>query len=103
MKAEPIYAKSAPRIRAARMARPLPIAPDSAIGPSNHCRVSATKAKGEMVPAWPPPRAGGRGYHRPLVLPAKRQIMIEPVVRLVHDLVHCERRRGPFGMRFVVG
>ena len=31
--------------RAARMARPLPIAPDSAIGPSNHCLVSATKAK----------------------------------------------------------
>src|SRR6266851_525272 len=48
MKAEPIYAKSAPSIRAARMARPLAIAPDSAIGPSNHCRVSATNANGDI-------------------------------------------------------
>src|SRR6266567_1831318 len=60
MKAEPIYAKSAPRIRAARIARPLAIAPDSAIGPSNHCRVSATKASGDITPAWPPAPADTR-------------------------------------------
>ena len=41
--------------------------------------------------------------HRHLVLLAKREILIEPVVGLVHDLVHRERRRRPLGMRLVVG
>src|ERR1700738_5676195 len=39
---------------------------------------------------------------RHLVLFAKREILLEPVVRSMHDLVHRERRRGPFGMRLVV-
>src|SRR5437899_3101251 len=47
-------------MRAARIARPLAIAPDSAIGPSNHCRVSATKANGDITPAWPPAPADTR-------------------------------------------
>ncbi len=127
------------------MARPLPMAPDSAIGPSNHCRVSATKANGDSVPAWPPApadtriRAVGalldrlvreflidhvvkddaapamRGLvelfaraqrsddHRHLVLLAERQILVEPVVRAVHDLVDGERRRRPLRMRLVMG
>src|SRR5665213_1332527 len=37
-----------------------PIAPDSAIGPSNHCRVSATNANGDISPAWPPAPADTR-------------------------------------------
>ena len=41
--------------------------------------------------------------HRHLVLLAKREIMIEPVVRPVHDLVDRERRRRPLGMRPVMG
>jgi hypothetical protein len=36
------------------------------------------------------------------VLLAERQILIEPVVRLVHDLVDRKRRRRPLGMRLVV-
>ena len=40
--------------------------------------------------------------HRHLVLLAKREILIEPVVRPMHDLVHRERRRQPVGMRLVV-
>eukprot|EP00967_Tisochrysis_lutea_P145775 scaffold274111_cov36-Tisochrysis_lutea.AAC.3 len=54
MKAEPAYAKSAPTACAARIARPVEMAPESATGPSNHSRISATSAKGESVPAWPP-------------------------------------------------
>ncbi|MGY3224010.1 hypothetical protein ACVIM5_004617 [Bradyrhizobium sp. USDA 4512] len=41
--------------------------------------------------------------HRHLVLLAKRHVVIEPVVRLVHDLVHRERRRRPLRMRLVIG
>ena len=37
--------------------------------------------------------------HRHLVLLAKREIRIEPVVGAVHDLVDGERRRQPLGMR----
>jgi len=40
--------------------------------------------------------------HRHLVLLAQRQILIEPVVRTVHDLVDRERRRRPLGMRLVM-
>ena len=40
--------------------------------------------------------------HRHLVLLAERQILIEPVVGFMHDLVHRERRRQPLGMRLVM-
>ncbi|GCC46820.1 hypothetical protein chiPu_0030698, partial [Chiloscyllium punctatum] len=40
--------------------------------------------------------------HRHLVLLAKRHVVIEPVVRLVHDLVDRERRRRPLRMRLVI-
>jgi hypothetical protein len=48
-------------------------------------------------------RAERGDHHRHLVLFAKRQILIETVVRLVHDLVDRERRRRPLGMRLIVG
>jgi len=38
-------------------------------------------------------RAEGGDDHRHLVLLAKREILVEPVVRPVHDLIHGERRR----------
>ena len=41
--------------------------------------------------------------HRHLVLFAQRQILLEPVVRSMHDLIDRERRRRPLGMRLVVG
>ncbi len=45
---------------AARIDQPLEMAPDNAIGPSNHSRSSCTMAKGERRPAWPPaPAATG--------------------------------------------
>jgi hypothetical protein len=45
---------------AARIERPEAIEPDSATGPSNHWRISWTKANGDRVPAWPPaPAATG--------------------------------------------
>eukprot|EP00966_Prymnesium_polylepis_P077295 1790384-Prymnesium_polylepis.2 len=50
----PMYAKSAPAARAASTARPVPIDPDSARGPSKNCRISSTSAKGERPPACPP-------------------------------------------------
>ena len=42
-----------------------------------------------------------RDDDRHLVLHAHGQIVLEPVVRLVHDLVHRERRGRRFGMRRV--
>ncbi|KTT92442.1 hypothetical protein NS44R_14525, partial [Mammaliicoccus sciuri] len=47
-------------------------------------------------------RAGRGDGHRHLVLLAKRHVVIEPVVRLVHDLVDRERRRRPLRMRLVI-
>ena len=41
--------------------------------------------------------------HRHLVLLAKREVLIEPVVRAMHDLIDGERRRRPLGVRLVVG
>ena len=45
---------------AARIARPLAMAPESAIGPSNHSRSSWTRAKGERLPGM----AAGAGRDR---------------------------------------
>mmetsp|Transcript_23996 Transcript_23996/g.80941 ORF Transcript_23996/g.80941 Transcript_23996/m.80941 type:complete len:218 (-) Transcript_23996:33-686(-) len=39
---------------AAATARPEPMAPLSASGPSNHSRISSMSANGERLPAWPP-------------------------------------------------
>ncbi len=39
---------------AARIERPVAMAPDSASGPSKNSRSSCTRAKGESAPAWPP-------------------------------------------------
>src|ERR1019366_7161092 len=47
-------------------------------------------------------RAERRDDHRHLVLLAKREILFEPVVRSMHDLIHRERRRQPVGMRLVM-
>jgi len=47
-------------------------------------------------------RAERGDHHRHLVLLAHRQILLEPVVRPVHDLVDRERRRRPLGMRLVM-
>src|SRR6202171_3809768 len=87
------------------MARPLAIAPDSALGPSDHWRGSAMK--NDAPPGMPGlieffARAERGDDHRHLVLLAKRKILFEPVVRPVHDLVNRERRRQPVGMRLVV-
>ncbi|MET3366253.1 hypothetical protein ABIF60_007648 [Bradyrhizobium japonicum] len=41
--------------------------------------------------------------HRHLVLGAELHVVVETVVRLVHDLVDRERRRGLVGMRAVIG
>ena len=49
-----MYPKSAPSARAARTARPVAIAPDSASGPSNQRRISSIRANGDQVPACPP-------------------------------------------------
>mmetsp|Transcript_5073 Transcript_5073/g.15026 ORF Transcript_5073/g.15026 Transcript_5073/m.15026 type:complete len:234 (-) Transcript_5073:858-1559(-) len=54
MKGEPTYPKSAPAATPAATAPPVPSAPDSATGPSNHSRTSLIKGKGLSVPAWPP-------------------------------------------------
>ena len=47
-------------------------------------------------------RAERGDHHRHLVLFTKRQILIEPVVRLVHDLVHRKRCRRPRRVGLVV-
>src|SRR6516162_41221 len=47
-------------------------------------------------------RAEGGDDYRHLVLLTKRKIMLEPIVRLVDDLVDRKRRRWPLGMRLVV-
>ena len=41
--------------------------------------------------------------HRHLVLLAKGEIVIQPIVRFVHDLVHGERRRRTLRVRLVIG
>ena len=48
------------------------------------------------------PRAERSDQHRHLVFLAERQIVIEPVVGLMHDLVHRKRRRQTIRMRLVV-
>ena len=47
-------------------------------------------------------RAERGDHHRHLVLFANREILFEPVVRSMHDLIDCERRRRPVGMRLIV-
>ena len=54
MKAEPMYAKSAPIASAASTASPVAMLPDSASGPWNHWRISWISANGLLDPAWPP-------------------------------------------------
>jgi len=48
------------------------------------------------------PRTQRRDHDRHAVLHAQRKVVVEPVVRAVHDLVDRERRCGPVGMAAVV-
>ena len=54
---------------AAKMPPPLAMEPDKASGPPNHWRISCTKAKGLLTPAWPPaPAATAIRPSAPLVM-----------------------------------
>ena len=49
------------------------------------------------------PRAQRGDHHRYLVLNAQGQILLEPVIALVDDLIDRERRRRRIGMGAIIG
>jgi len=79
-------------MRAARIARPLAIAPDSAIGPSNQARVSSTKASGEIVPAWQAPPSEIDAFVRD-------ELMIEARARRLEELLDELAEHDPPDLR----
>ena len=65
------------------------------------CSTSVPAVAERLVDVLARAERGDRQRH--LVLDADFDVVLEAVVGLVHDLVDRERRRRPFGMRFVVG
>jgi hypothetical protein len=83
---------------AASTAPPVAMEPDSAIGPSNHWRISCISANGLFTPAWPPaPAATAIRPSAPFSIALLRELVVDDVVQrhaavAVHRVVHVGAR-----------